>query len=86
MSSSPKWKIYRSGKYVAACKHAEDAAALVSVSGGTVKLNHRLVVWMEGHETISAGESYDRAAEIMHDRAAAHARRQYAKAYGHINN
>lgn len=68
MASSPEWKIYRNGNYVACCKHAEDAAALVSLSGGIVKNGHTLIVWKEGAEAFSAGESYDGAAEIMHSR------------------
>ena len=68
MAASPKWKVYRQGEYVAACKYAEDAAALVAVSGGIVKHDHNLVVWREGSEGFSAGESYDRAAGRMHAR------------------
>ena len=69
MAATPKWKIYRDGEYVAACKYAEDAAALVAMSGGVVKRGHSLIVWREGHEEFEAGESYDRAAEIMNMRA-----------------
>lgn len=69
MAAAPKWKVYRNGEYVAACKYAEDAAAMVSVAGGTVKLNHNKVVWVEGEEDQSAGESYDEAAATMIARA-----------------
>lgn len=65
MASSPQWKVYRDGEYVAACKYAEDAAALVSNFGGVVKHGHKLVVWTEGAEEFIAGESYDGAAEVM---------------------
>lgn len=68
MAATPKWKVYRNGEYVAACKYAEDAAALVAVSGGVVKHGHSLVVWREGEEDFAAGESYDAAAELMEKR------------------
>ena len=68
MAGSPPWKVYRDNEYVASCKYAEDAAALVSASGGAVKYGHSLVVWREGQEEFSAGESYDSAAEVMHAR------------------
>jgi len=67
--STPNWKCYLQGEYMAACKHAEDAAALVSVwTGGEVRWRHKNVVWREGAETFPAGESFDRAAEIMRQR------------------
>ncbi|HET7413417.1 MAG TPA: hypothetical protein VFJ18_12235 [Pararhizobium sp.] len=68
MAATPQWKVYRAGEYVAACKYAEDAACLVSMSGGVVKHGHNLIVWREGSEEFSAGESYDRAARIMKSR------------------
>ena len=68
MAQSPQFKVYRAGKYIAACKHAEDAAALVSLAGGVIKYGHSLLIWNEGAEKISAGESYDGAANIMHAR------------------
>ncbi len=80
MSRSPPWKVYRAGGYVAACWHAEDAACLVALSGGAVKYRHRLIVWREGQEVIEAGESYDRAAEIMHGRKDAHVRQLFESA------
>ncbi len=70
MARTTKWKVYRDGKFVAACKYAEDAAALINVSSsGVVKYDHRFVVWREGQEVLAAGESYDRAADIMLERA-----------------
>jgi hypothetical protein len=72
MAGSPDWKVYRDGVYVASCKHAEDAAALVSLSGGEVRFTHRLVVWREGCEAYSAGQSYDGAAALMYDRVREH--------------
>ncbi len=68
MAEAPPWKVYRGGKYVAACKHAEDAACLVALSGGEVRHGHKLVVWREGKEEFPAGESYDRAAAVMFER------------------
>src|SRR5262245_6449748 len=70
MADRPNWKCYQSGKYLAACKHAEDAAILVAAwgSSGEVRWSHRFIVWREGKEEFSAGESFDRAAEVMHER------------------
>ena len=67
MAQSPQYKVYRGKEYIAACKYAEDAAAMVSLAGGTVKYGHNLLVWKEGAEQIQAGESYDGAARIMHE-------------------
>lgn len=82
MAGSPKWKVYRNGEYIASCKYADDAAALVSLGGGIVKHDHSLVVWNEGAESFSAGESYDGAAKIMQDRVRASIIRSIVKAYG----
>ena len=70
MAQAPRYKVYRNGEYVAACKYAEDAAAIVAMGTGEVRDGHksRDTVWREGHEEFSAGESYDRAAAIIHDR------------------
>ena len=69
MSNIPKWKVYRDGEYIAAFKYAEDAAILAAVfPGSVVKIGHKKVVWTEGNETFAAGESYDRAADVMHSR------------------
>lgn len=68
MGKSPQWKVYSVVReYVAATRYPEDAAALASVNGrGTeVRYGHKMVVWREGSEDFSAGESYDRAAEVM---------------------
>lgn len=62
MAASPNWKVYNpSGEYVAACKHAEDAAALVALYGDGAKIKHRHgeTVWHEGEEQQRAAESYD---------------------------
>jgi hypothetical protein len=68
MSGSPKYKIYSASReYVASCKYLEDCAALAALRGDGTKvlLGHSTVLWIEGMEEIPAGESYDRAAEIM---------------------
>ena len=69
MAASPRWKVYRDGEYVAACKYPEDAAAIVA-NGGSVKLDHRYVVF-EDHPKLNelAAESYDKAAELMRHNA-----------------
>lgn len=68
MGATSDWKIYRDKEYVASFKYTEDAAMFVAASGGEVRFTHRCVVWREGQEAFSAGESYDRAAVIMQDR------------------
>ncbi len=77
MAASPEWKVYRAvassgSEYVASCKYAEDAAALVAVlgDGATIRYRHKLIVWTEGEENVSAGDSYDAVATIAHERAA----------------
>ncbi len=67
MSGTPKWKVYtESGEYIAACKYPSDAAAIVGLSnGGTVRYDHKRIVWCEGQEAVEASQSYDEAAEIM---------------------
>lgn len=84
MAASPQWKVYRGKEYVAACKYAEDAAAMVSLAGGTVKHGHGLLVWTEGSEEFSAGDSYDRAAQIMERRRYEHYRAAYERVHGKI--
>ncbi len=62
MAGSPDWKVYSvNGEYIASCKYAEDAAALVSVqgNGASISYRHGRKLWIEGHEAIPAGESYD---------------------------
>jgi len=72
-----KWKChFPDGEFGASTKYAEDAAAIVALwgAGATVKWDHRLVVWTEGKEEISAAESYDRATAIMMARRAKYER------------
>jgi hypothetical protein len=68
MAASPEWKVYRNKEYIGCCKYAEDAAALVALGGGVIKHGHSMVVWIEGQEDFSAGESYDGAARVMDGR------------------
>ena len=85
--ATPEWKVYRDGKYIGCCKYAEDAAVLVSVAGGVVKLGHKLVVWTEGAEEFLAGESYDRAGDVMREREATHrqaAAKRFAESVNHF--
>lgn len=60
------------GLFRASCVHYEDAAVLCSVlgDGAEARKGHakKNMIWHEGHEEFSAGESYDRAAQIMADR------------------
>lgn len=70
MARSPRYKVYSAeGEYIAACKFAEDAAAIVaSYEGGTIRDGHRKVVWHEGHEAETAGNSYDAVAQTVYER------------------
>lgn len=86
MATSPQWKVYRDGEYVGSCKYAEDAAALVGVSGGTVKHGHSLIVWREGAEEFSAADSYDGAALIMEQRRYAAAKAAYERVHGPLES
>ena len=68
---SPYLKVYNSlGVYVASCKHAEDAAAIVAAygEGATIRANHKRVLWLEGKEKDTAGNSYDIVAETVYSR------------------
>jgi hypothetical protein len=64
------FKVYVKGEYVAACKYAQDATALVAIrgDGAQIKYGHRRVVWTEGKETQSAAASYDFVYETIHGR------------------
>jgi len=73
MAASPLWKIFNSsGEYVASCKHAEDAAAIVgNYAGGEIRAGHSktLTVWREGLEAAgTATESYDTVARVCNER------------------
>ena len=69
MAGSPELKIYTAdGRYVAALKEYEAAAAVVTFygEGATVRLGHSksLTVWTEGVDGVAA-VSYDEAAATM---------------------
>ena len=69
MSSPLVWKVYSaSGEHIASVRDAEDAAALVGLhDDGKVRVDGR-IVWREGQEEDRAGNSYDFAAGVMHQR------------------
>ncbi|WP_155293370.1 hypothetical protein [Comamonas testosteroni] len=70
-------KIYDpAGNYKASCVDYAEAAVLVSFlgNGSQVRNGHgkKNVIWHEGHEDQSAGESYDRATAVMASRMMTH--------------
>ena len=74
MASSPQIKVYTpSHGYIAAFKFFVDAAIFVAAleSGATVRVGHspKSIVWEVDAEDFSAGDSYDRAADVMAQRA-----------------
>ncbi len=76
MAATPKLKVYNAhGEYVAAFKHAEDAAAFVAMAGPGVTIRDgygkKDTVWHEGKEAQSAAESFDFVAKVVADRIAA---------------
>jgi hypothetical protein len=84
MASPLIWKVYDynavNGKteLIAATRGAEEAAAILSMSGtGTVKVDG-IVVWREGKEEQPADRSFDFAAQVMHDRRRAYHAKKYA--------
>lgn len=71
MAASPRLKIYNpEGEYVASCKYAEDAAALIAFlgDGAMIKASHRAEVWVEGKESQPASDSYAFVADTVHAR------------------
>jgi diaminopimelate epimerase len=85
MTGSPKWKVYDAdGNYEAACKSGEVAASVVALlgDGAVIKADHRLIVWREGKEEISAAESYDTVARVIAERLIDVARKQVNKNMG----
>lgn len=66
MGASPGWKVYNAkGEYVAACRDLYMAAAIIAGVGGdwwTIRWRHGRIMWREGAEGVSAGESYDQVA------------------------
>jgi hypothetical protein len=72
MAKSPPFKVYRNGEYVAACWHAEDAAAIAGMSAGTqVRWGHSKVVFTEPASEeagVKAADSWDAAANLIRAR------------------
>lgn len=69
MARSPQLKVFRNGEYVAACKHADEAAILVCVlgPGADVRLGHaKRDVLVTGDEIDR--DSYDATADLIHAR------------------
>lgn len=82
MAASPKYKVYsKHGEYLASCKYAEDAAAIVALNGegSTIRLGHTIILWTEGKETCPAYESYDTVASVVDEREQAHWNKYRAK-------
>lgn len=73
MPAGMDFAIYQEGDCfcLAMTRYGEDAAAMVAVfgDGSTVRDRRGNIVWTEGKEEIAAGDSYDRAAVIMNQRA-----------------
>lgn len=70
MAGTPRYKIYSAdGEYLAACKRAEEAAAVVAFlgTGATIRDGHKTILWTEGTDGIAA-ESYDFVADRVYSR------------------
>jgi len=71
MAASPQFKVHNpAGTYIAACKHIEDAAALVAMygNGATIKMRGLGTLWHEGKEKHPAGESFDFVVTVVSKR------------------
>lgn len=69
MAQAPQYKVFdAAGKYQAACKEIEAAAALMALygKGASIRMGHSKAdtVWLEGSEDREAWESYDHVAEV----------------------
>ncbi len=64
------YKVYaEDGEFLASCRYVIDAATIIGAIGaGTIRFEHRRVVWREGSEDFSAAESYDGVEAIIRDR------------------
>lgn len=73
MSGTPKFKCFRGKEYVAAVKHPEDCAVLISAGVvDRVTFDRAVWVWTESDDESIAANSYDDAAEIMMNRLHQH--------------
>jgi len=74
MAGTPIYKVYTAdNEYIASVKSPIDGAILVGAhTHGTVRYGHSktCIIWNEGNEDFSAGESWDLAADVMADRLA----------------
>ena len=73
MAASPPYKIYLKGEYIASAINPFFASMLIAaLDDGEIRYGHskQSTVWREGQEEIQANESYDRVAEIIHQRLA----------------
>ena len=71
MAQSPQFKVFNpAGKYIAACRHIEDAAMLVGAygQGAKIKFGHSMIVWTEGSEAAKASDSFDAVAQVVSTR------------------
>lgn len=71
MAQTPQFKVYNpQGEYIAACKLADDAAALVALYGygAVIRHGHSHIVWTEGRDTIGPGAGYDEVARVVYQR------------------
>lgn len=85
MSGTPKFKCFRGKEYVAAIKHAEDVAVLISAGViDRVSYDRAVWVWSQSDDANIAANSYDDAAEIMWTRLNRHSIRTLRK-MGHSN-
>lgn len=69
MAQAPQYKVFdAAGKYQAACKEIEAAAALMGLygKGASIRMGHAKAdtVWLEGSEDQEAWVSYDHVAQV----------------------
>jgi hypothetical protein len=88
---SHDWKVFGpDGVYVASCRDPKTAAIVVDEygRGSVVKFGHTKIVWREGFEQISAGDSLDMCATVLKNRKAEIIKASYIRAYGqeHYDN
>jgi hypothetical protein len=84
MARAPEWKVYDAdGRYQAACKEVEAAAAMIGFygDGATIRFDHAksAIVWTEGREVQPAHQSYDFVAELADQRKTEINAASYAK-------
>lgn len=88
MAASPRWKIYSDDtnglQYQAAVKDIYIAAMIVAFMGAGAQIRDghspKCIVWREGYEAQSAGESYDYTESVVMERVDA----LWAKVSGYV--